>query len=144
MTVVVDPAVHVDQVECKKAAVTVNGQFTIVRRDVGVELEKTFSGVVLSPFDRKQEYYYLLAKSRLSNLLMPPDEVIDYRGRCNKCGQPQFGMKFGPLRYESAEWNGDDVVHCDFHSRNIYTPKAFKFLKGSGKGIIRSGIVLLQ
>jgi hypothetical protein len=53
-------------------------------------------------------------------------------------------MFFGPLRYHREEWAGDDVVRCDFLSRNVYSQKARKLLSAQEKKIISDGIVLLQ
>lgn len=140
----VDPSVRVQSVDTRKPIVTVNGQFTIVRNDVANRVEKELSGANLPPFDEEGKYRYFLSERSLRHLIVKPDQAIGLDGTCKKCKSPIFEMFFGPLRYASTEWKGEDVIHCDFLSCNAYTPKAYELLRKVEKKVAKDGIILLE
>src|SRR5581483_11011324 len=117
----VDPNVRVQSVDTRKPIVTVNGQFAIVRNDVANRVEKELSGANLPPFDEEGKYRYFLSEGSLRHLIVKPDQAIGLDGTCKKCKSPIVEILFGPLRYASTEWKGEDVIHCDFLSCNAYT-----------------------
>lgn len=143
--VVVDPATKVASVNSKgKPLLTVNGQFTIVREDISLLIQAKLAGAKFAPFDVAGKYLYLLSSTRLSPLLVHPDEVIGFEGICTGCKSPRCDMYFGPLRYSSASWSGDDIVFAEFHDANVYSPGAAEVLMKLERGAVRDGIVLLE
>lgn len=140
----VNPEVRVQSVETRKPLLTVNGQFTIVRSDVARRIQKELKGATLIPFDRDGRYQYLLSERRLRRPIVSSDQAIGLKGFCNRCSSPIFEMFFGPLRYASNEWDGPDIVYCDFLSCNAYTPNAYDLLRKIEKNVAKDGIILLQ
>jgi hypothetical protein len=143
-TVVVDSNKRVPKVKSKKPIVIVNGQFTIVKKELKIKMESELSGTYFEPFDECGEYFHLLAKSHLCDLVNTPDDFIEYGGICKECNLPVFKMFFSALKYSKANWNGDDVVSGAFHSGVFFTEKAFTLLKSVEKETIRYGVVILK
>lgn len=143
-TVVIDIEKRVPNVKSKKPIVAVNGQFMIVRKDLMARIEKELSGAYFEPFDESEEYFHLLSKNSLGDLVNTPDDFIDYAGICPECKLPVFKMLFGSLAYAKSNWNGDDIVSGAFHSGVFFTKKAYKLLKSVEKEIIRDSVVILK
>lgn len=140
----VDRDVQVEVVKSKKPFLSVNGDFDIVRTDIGKQMEETFSGTLLSPFDKHGRYQYLLSKSHLRHLLIRLTEVSRFDGECSECSSPLFGNHFGPFRYPREEWNGDDIVYSDCLETLCYAPRVFEFMRRHEKRIRKHGIVLFE
>ena len=143
-TVEIDLDKRVKSVKSKKPIVSVNGQFTIVRKDLKDRMDKELSGTHFEPFDENKEYFHLLSKSNLGELVNTSEDFIDYNGICSECKLPLFKMFFGSLTYAKSKWNGDDIASGDFHSGVFFTKKAYKLLKSVEEDIIKEGIVILK
>lgn len=142
--VCIDTNKKVPFVNSKKPIVSVNGDFTIVRQDLKKKMEIELMGANFEPFDEKGEYFYLLSKGNLGELVNSSDDFIGYNGICPECNQPIFKMFFGALKYSKSNWNGDDIISGAFHSGLFYTKKAYQLLKSVEKEVIRYGVVVLK
>jgi hypothetical protein len=140
----VDPSVRVQSVATRKPLVSVNGQFEVVRSDVANRIERELQGADLPRFDEEGKYHYFLSKRSLRHLIVKPEQAIGLNGTCDKCTVPIFEMFFGPLRYASGEWKGEDIIHCNFLSCNAYTPKAYELIRSVEKKVTKDGIILLE
>jgi hypothetical protein len=142
--VCIDTNKKVPFVNSKKPIVSVNGDFTIVRKDLKKKMEIELKGANFEPFDEKGEYFYLLSKGNLGELVNSSDDFIGYNGICPECNQPIFKMFFGAFKYSKSNWNGDDIVSGSFHSVRFYTKKAYQLLKSVEKELSRYGVVILK
>jgi hypothetical protein len=142
--VVIDLEKRVTRVKSKKPIVAVNGQFTIVRKDLKDKIDKELSGAYFEPFDENEEYFHLLSKNSLGELVNTPDDFIGYNGICPECKLPVFKMFFGTPAYSKSKWNGDDIVSGDFRRELFFTKKAYKLLKSVEKETIRDSVVRLK
>lgn len=142
--VVIDPEKRVTSVNSKKPILAVNGQFTIVRKDLKDKIDKELSGAYFEPFDENEEYFHLLPKNSLGELINTPDDFIGYNGICPECKLPVFKMFFGTPAYSKSKWNGDDIVSGDFRRELFFTKKAYKLLKSVEKETIRDSVVILK
>ncbi|MFC2155798.1 hypothetical protein ACFLRB_04845 [Acidobacteriota bacterium] len=143
-TVVVDLDKRVTRVKSKKPIVSVNGQFTIVKKDLKDKMVKELSGLYFEPFDENEEYFHLLSKSSLGELVNTPDDFIGYNGICPKCKLPVFKMFFGSLAFAQSNWNGDDIVSGDFNRGVFFSEKAYQLIKSVEKEVSRDSVVILK
>jgi hypothetical protein len=143
-TVVIDSNKRVHQVKSKKPVVTVNGQFTIVKKELKIKMESELSGTYFEPFDECGEYFHLLAKSSLGDLINTPEDFIEYGGICKECNLPVFKMFFSALKYSKKNWNGDDIVSGAYYEGVFFTETAYKLLKSVEKEVSKYGVVVLK
>ena len=142
---VVDPTIKVPSIEAKsKPVVTVNGQFTIIREDISKTIQTNLTGATFAPFDVAGKYLYFLSSRRLSPISVHRNEIIGIHGTCDACNSPKCDMYFGPLRFPSASWNGDDIVFAEFRDANVYTPKAAEVFSKLERKTVRDGVVLFD
>ena len=128
----------------KKPIVTVNAQFTIIKKELKVKIEAELSGGRFEKFDKQGEYFYLMARSNLGNLINTPDDFLEYGGTCPECNRPIFKMFFMPGKYLKSNWNGDDIVEDSFYHDTLFTENAFKLIKSVEKKVIKDGVVILE
>ncbi len=145
MRTVVDATIKVPSIDAKgKPVLTVNGQFTIVREDISKTIQTNLTGATFAPFDAAGKYLYLLSSKRLSPISVHLDEIIGFQGTCDGCNSPKCDMYFGPLRFPSASWNGDDIVFAEFQEANVFTPKAAEVFSKLERKTVRDGVVLFD
>ena len=142
--IAVDTNRRVEHVKSSKPLLCVNGQFEIVSAEVKAQMETSLVGASFYPFDHQGRYFYLRSRCVLSPLLVRDDEVLDYRGTCADCKTPMFRIFFGPLRFPTTCWSGEDVVVESFHNNCLFTPKAFRLLKTFHRRLIRAGLAFLE
>ena len=143
-SVIMDFNKRIPYVKSKKPIVTVNGQFDIVRKELKKKIEEELSGAHFEPFDERGEYFYLLARNSLGDLVNPPEDFLDYGGVCPECNLPIYDIFFSPFKYSKPNWNGDDIVSGAFHEGVLFTEKAYNLLKSVEKEVIRYGVVILK
>jgi hypothetical protein len=134
----------VPYVKTKKAIVTVNSQFTIVRKDIMTKMRDELTGAQFEPFDYKEEYFLLLSRCHLGELINSNSDFIGFEGKCEECNLPKYKIFFGPLCYSKFSWNGDDIVSGDFHNGQFFSPKAYDLLKSEEKEVTKSGVVIMK
>lgn len=144
ITICIDTNKKVPFIKSIKPIVAVNGQFTIVRKDLKKKMEIELIGSNFEPFDEKGEYFYLLSKRNLGELVNSSGDFIGYNGICSDCNLPIFKMFFGAQAYAKSNWNGDDIVSGAFHSSLFYTKKAYQLLKSVEKKVSRYGVAILK
>ena len=142
--IIIDFNVRIPIVKSKKPIVTVNGQFTIVKKELKKRIAEELSGARFEPFDETEEYFHLLSRSDLGELINTPDDFFGYNGICPECKLPVFKMFYGSLTYSKSNWNGEDIVSGTFHSGVFFTKKAYKLLKSVEKETIRDSVVILK
>ncbi len=143
--VLIDLSQKVPIVKSKKPIVSVNGQFTIVKNELKVKMETELSGAHFEFFDEQGEYFYLMARSKLGNLINTPDDFLEYGGTCPECNFPIFKMFYAPKKYSKLNWNGDDIVNSEFQvGKILFTGAAFKLLKKVDRTATRDGVVILE
>jgi hypothetical protein len=143
-SIVLDLTKRVPRIISKKQVVTVNGQFTIVKKELKDKIDSNLSGAHFEPFDESGEYFHLLSKNSLGELVNSEEDFFGFNGICPECKTPVYDMFFGALKYKKSNWNGDDIVSGAFHEGVLFTEKAYKILKAAEKEVSREGVVILK
>lgn len=142
--IIIDLKKRIPKVKSRKPILSVNGQFTIVKKELKKKIEEELSGALFEPFDEREEYFHLFSRSNLGELINAPDDFLEYNGICPECKLPRFKMFFGSLAYAKSDWNGDDIVSGAFHEGVFFTEKAYNLLKSAEKDVARDSVVILK
>ncbi|EMI20974.1 hypothetical protein RMSM_02097 [Rhodopirellula maiorica SM1] len=99
----VDPLVRVESIPgVTHSALSINGQLSVFRTDVCEALESKVSGCKFSPFDRNENYQYLLPQARLTPLIVRESESIGLGDRCSVCHLPTFSSFLGHFVFQQV------------------------------------------
>jgi hypothetical protein len=101
------------------------------------------SGIEFYPLDEEGRYSYFTANTDLGDIVLPPEEVVDYRGRCPKCRRYLWTRFIGPTRHRRANWNGDDVVSGGVLTGPLFSRRALQVMQELDPSIKPSAPVLL-
>lgn len=139
----IDFGFQISKIKSKEDTLIVNGEFKIVSIKVKEKIiANNLKGAEFHPFDKQGKYFYISASSDLDNLMIHEEEVIGYKGSCEKCGNPIFDVFAGPLRYKRESWNGDDFVRSSFADDILFSKDAVELLRRYNKAIITNPVFL--
>lgn len=141
----VDYSRVVGRVPAARDVLDVNGQFVILSKAAVDSVQRGgFAGASFPPFDRRGEYFYLRPLVDLGLPIIRDDEVLDFQGACERCGFPRFKVFFGPLRFPSSSYNGEDFLWTSVFDDFLFSKKAYDLLSSLDRGVENDRPVYLE
>jgi hypothetical protein len=135
----------VSRVPATRDVVDVNGQFVILSRAAVDSIQGSgLAGADFPPFDRRGEYFYLRPVVDLGSPIIRDDEVLDLRGACERCGFPRFKVFFGPLRFPSSGYHGQDFLWTSVFEDFLFSKKAYELLRSLDQDVEKDRPVYLE
>lgn len=142
-SVIIDESQTIERLASKKPIVTVNGQVMVVNSVVKAAIETDLRGARFSPFDSREEYFYLLCDYRLGPLVNIAGVVLGEMKVCAACSRLESGVVCGPLQFHGEKCNDSDFAFATVVDRVVFSRSAAQLLMKIDNTLVRSDIVKL-
>lgn len=132
----IDYSRMVDSVPSDREVLGVNGHFVIVSASALNAIRRdALVGAEFPQFDRQGRYHYLRPTVDLGAPIIRHDEVSGLEGACERCSFPRFSVFFGPLRFPSSHYHGEDFLWTSVFDDLLFSRRAYRLLRSLDRGV---------